>query len=225
MPGAVQMSRSEASLPVHLSGDTFLNVFTEHVHPNKRDVSRERTRAAVLDAATRLFRERGYEATSVRAIAASARVSVGAVMGVGTKDELLVSIFVDEIERLSVERFGPAGPDQGLPPARVVEEILAGYFDLISGQAELARAWGAALLTDGRHADTLRNLHDALVGEVGGVLQGSAPREVVEGATEDLYISYLGFLFAWASGVYPAVDAVAALRVKVQHVLREIGVK
>ena len=219
------MPGSETSLPVQLPGGMLLNVFTEHVHPIKRDVSRERTRAAVLDAATRLFRELGYEATSVRAIAASARVSVGAVMAVGSKDDLLVSSFVGEIERLSAERFGTAEPDQGLPPARVVEEILGGYFDLISSQAELARAWGAALLTKHRHADTLRHLHDALVGEVGGVLQGHAPREVVQRATEDLYISYLGFLFAWASGVYLAVDAVAALRVKVQHVLREIGAK
>ena len=81
------------------------------------------------------------------------------------------------------------------------------------------------MLTNDRHADTLRHLHAALVGEVGGVLQGHAPREVVQRVTEDLYISYLGFLFAWASGVYLAVDAVAALRVKVQHVLREIGAK
>ena len=219
------MPGSETSLPVQLPGGMLLNVFTEHVHPIKRDVSRERTRAAVLDAATRLFRELGYEATSVRAIAASARVSVGAVMAVGSKDDLLVSSFVGEIERLSAERFGTAEPDQGLPPARVVEEILVGYFDLISSQEELARAWGAALLTNDRHADTLRHLHDALVGEVGGVLQGHAPREVVQRVTEDLYISYLGFLFAWASGVYLAVDAVAALRVKVQHVLREIGAK
>ena len=219
------MPGSETSLPVQLPGGMLLNVFTEHVHPIKRDVSRERTRAAVLDAATRLFRELGYEATSVRAIAASARVSVGAVMAVGSKDDLLVSSFVGEIERLSAERFGTAEPDQGLPPARVVEEILVGYFDLISSQEELARAWGAGLLTNDRHADTPRHLHDALVGEVGGVLQGHAPREVVQWVTEDLYISYLGFLFAWASGVYLAVDAVAALRVKVQHVLREIGAK
>ena len=36
-----------------------------------------RTRSAIIDAALRLFRERGYEATTMRAIAAEAGVSVG----------------------------------------------------------------------------------------------------------------------------------------------------
>jgi AcrR family transcriptional regulator len=36
-----------------------------------------RTRSAIIDAALTLFREKGYDATTMRAIASSAGVSVG----------------------------------------------------------------------------------------------------------------------------------------------------
>lgn len=57
--------------------------------PLRRDRA-EQTRAAVLDAATRLFTERGWAATGVRDIARAAGVSVETVYAsVGTKTEVL----------------------------------------------------------------------------------------------------------------------------------------
>jgi len=59
-------------------------------HSPLRSTRAEQTRAAVLDAATRLFSEHGWAATGMRDIAAEAGVSVETVYAaVGTKAELL----------------------------------------------------------------------------------------------------------------------------------------
>lgn len=58
-----------------------------------RDRQRAETRAAVVDAATRLFVERGYAATSVAKIASDAEVSAETVYAVfGTKRDLLQAV-------------------------------------------------------------------------------------------------------------------------------------
>lgn len=53
------------------------------------------TRAAIIDAAGRLFAERGYGATTMAAIAAEARVAPKSVYGLGDKAQLL-SMAVDQ---------------------------------------------------------------------------------------------------------------------------------
>jgi AcrR family transcriptional regulator len=54
----------------------------------------ERTRTAILDAALRLFRERGYEATTMRAVATEAGVSVGnAYYYFDSKEQLIHSFY------------------------------------------------------------------------------------------------------------------------------------
>ncbi|RAY14794.1 TetR/AcrR family transcriptional regulator [Actinomadura craniellae] len=58
----------------------------------------EQTRAVIVDTALRLFRERGYEATTMRAIAKEAGVSVGnAYYYFGSKEEL-IQAYYDELQ-------------------------------------------------------------------------------------------------------------------------------
>ena len=178
-----------------------------------------------MNTAARLFKEFGYDATSVRMIAHHAGVSVGAVIAVGSKDDLLVSSFLREIEQVSAKRAEAPPTSAAASPILVVEEIFTGYFHLISNRADLARAWGAALLTNARHADTLRYLHDSLTTEVNAVLIKHASQESSGRAVEDLYVTYLGYLFGWASGIYSEAEAISAITNKVQRVLQEIGVK
>lgn len=55
----------------------------------------ERTRSAIIDAALRLFRERGYDATTMRLIATEAGVSVGnAYYYFSSKEELVQGFYV-----------------------------------------------------------------------------------------------------------------------------------
>jgi AcrR family transcriptional regulator len=58
----------------------------------------EQTRALIVETALRLFRERGYEATTMRAIATEAGVSVGnAYYYFGSKEEL-IQAYYDELQ-------------------------------------------------------------------------------------------------------------------------------
>ncbi|MBI4577658.1 MAG: TetR/AcrR family transcriptional regulator [Planctomycetes bacterium] len=64
------------------------------------------TRERILEAAERLFAERGLEATSLRAITAMARVNLAAVhYHFGSKDGLIEAIFARRVEPLNRERL------------------------------------------------------------------------------------------------------------------------
>ena len=68
----------------------------------KRSVGRtskaEQTRAGIVDAAMRLFREGGYDATTMRAIADEAGVSLGSTYYYFSGKEELVQAFYDQIQ-------------------------------------------------------------------------------------------------------------------------------
>jgi AcrR family transcriptional regulator len=65
-------------------------------HSVRRTAAAAATREAVLAAALRLFRERGFAATAVADVAADAQVSVNTVYaGVGGKPQLLVALIQD----------------------------------------------------------------------------------------------------------------------------------
>jgi AcrR family transcriptional regulator len=62
------------------------------------DSKAARTRSAIIDAALRLFRERGYDATTMRAIAAEAGVSVGNAYYYFESKEQLIQGFYDRAQ-------------------------------------------------------------------------------------------------------------------------------
>jgi AcrR family transcriptional regulator len=62
--------------------------------PEPATAKAERTRTAIIDAALELFRERGYDATTMRSIAESAGVSVGnAYYYFASKEELIQGLY------------------------------------------------------------------------------------------------------------------------------------
>lgn len=75
----------------------------------------ERTKQAILAAALELFREQGYEATTMRMVAEAAGVSLGnAYYYFASKDQLLQA-FYGEVHEAHVERARPAlAREQGL---------------------------------------------------------------------------------------------------------------
>jgi AcrR family transcriptional regulator len=77
-----------------------------------REESKARTRDRLLSEAQRLFRERGYAATSLEQIADAAEVTKGAIYGhFSSKEDLLLSA----IEASPTMDFGPAMFDQSRP--------------------------------------------------------------------------------------------------------------
>ena len=80
--------------------------------PEKRTAKAEQTRAGIVDAAMRLFRERGYDATTMRVIADEAGVSLGSAYYYFSGKEELVQAFYDQIQ---VEHATAAEAAYGTP--------------------------------------------------------------------------------------------------------------
>ncbi len=102
-----------------------------------------RNRAAVLDAAARLFREHGVEGVSMDAIAAAAGVGKGTLFRrFGDKAGLAVAL-LDTRERELQEAilFGPAplGPDGQATTGQRLEAFVSAYLDYALAHLDLAR--------------------------------------------------------------------------------------
>jgi AcrR family transcriptional regulator len=90
----------------------------------------EQTRATIIDVALRLFRERGYEATTMRAIAAEAGVSLGnAYYYFGSKEHLIQGYY----ERIGVDHAAAAAGvlDGERDLERRIVAVLDAWVDLI----------------------------------------------------------------------------------------------
>ncbi|QIK64361.1 TetR/AcrR family transcriptional regulator [Leucobacter viscericola] len=172
--------------------------------PTTRDALRRGTRAGVLTVATELFRDRGFEATTIRDIAELAQVSVGTVMSVGDKSALLVQIFDEGIERLHVQRDashlvetrGSTGSC-----AESVFELLQPFVRLFAGQADLARSY-ASILVAGKHSSKVfAELATVLRQEIQTVVscQHGGCASDPEARAVAIYFAYIGMLFTWSA--------------------------
>jgi AcrR family transcriptional regulator len=98
--------------------------------PEKRTTKAELTRSSIVDAAMRLFRENGYDATTMRAIADEAGVSLGSAYYYFSGKEELVQAFYDQIQ---VEHATAAEPAYGTP---VFADRLRGVMEAFVDVAE-----------------------------------------------------------------------------------------
>lgn len=135
---------------------------------SKKQLQSERTREALLRAATRLFAERGYDATFIDQVARSARVTKGALYHqFRDKRDLfeavvegLVSRLIDDAKTRSKLAMQRQGVSHKAPPRYVagMEILLDGLCDpavrrvvlsdgpVVLGRARWHELWGARLL-------------------------------------------------------------------------------
>lgn len=114
--------------------------------PPRERADAARNRAAVLDAAARLFRERGVEGVSMDAVAAAAGVGKGTLFRRFGDKAGLAAALLDEQERGLQEGilFGPPplgpGPVDAPPPARDrLRAFLDAYLDYLLAHLDLVR--------------------------------------------------------------------------------------
>lgn len=161
------------------------------------------TNAKVLAAAATLFRERGFQATTVRDIAFVADVSVGTVMSAGDKSALLVRIFDEGIGQLHRGRTETLGDPSNLRCADHIFELLQPFVLLFAEDAALARTY-AAILVQGNHVSRVfTELAEVLKGEIReavSVRNGGCAVDPAQRA-EAVYFSYIGILFTWSAAV------------------------
>src|SRR6185437_6474763 len=95
----------------------------------KRPSARDR----ILKTAVRLFAERGYEATSVRTLAAKAHVNQAAInYHFKTKDGLYRQILRDAIHALTQDQLAHAQETQAMPRERALAEFVRQQLRLFS---------------------------------------------------------------------------------------------
>ncbi|GAA2828825.1 TetR/AcrR family transcriptional regulator [Kitasatospora paracochleata] len=109
--------------------------------PPKERADAARNRAAVLEAASRLFEEHGVEAVSLDQVAAAAGVGKGTLFRrFGDKSGLAVAL-LDNRERVLQEAVlhGPPPLGPGAPAAERVHAFLDAYLDYLLGHLALVR--------------------------------------------------------------------------------------
>ncbi len=199
-------------------------MFDERVQT--RSEQKAATRTKVLASAERLFREHGFAATTIRLIAADARVSLGTVMSVGDKDALLVAIFEGWIADVHQTRDVPAAGDPaGLDHASAVDalmELFEPFVDYFARDPELSREYGA-IIVRGKHESVIfQGLALTLIAEIEHVLTraGLSPADAGSGARV-VYFAYLGLLMTASSGVIDMAMGASQLRQVVDFVVRQ----
>jgi TetR/AcrR family transcriptional regulator len=142
----------------------------------ERERNPERSRAAILDAAEKLFAERGYDATSLHDVGAAAGVSRGTPgYFFGSKAELHRAV----LDRMfaEVRHAVRAGRERALASPRDPDTILAGavsdYFDFLAARPNFIRLierealGGGALLAGAGHLTAGQEALAAISAELG----------------------------------------------------------
>lgn len=164
---------------------------------NRRQEAKLRTRQKVLDAARRLFGERGYDAATIRDIAREAGMSTGAVFANFTdKIDLFEAVFEEDAESLA-EAMREAAAAPGEVSARLIALFGAGYersfANLPMVRAVVVRSWLQSGEEEGRMRAQNRGLL-AIVADVirDGVRAGELKADLdVRLAAETLWDAYL----------------------------------
>ncbi len=183
-----------------------------------REQARQVTQRRVLDAAVRLFQERGFVATTIRDIAEASRASVGTVMAAGDKNDLLVRVFDTMIAAGHGQRGAgatPGAPGSGPGCAERIVALLKPFVDLFTSRQDLARTY-ASILASGSHRSSLfTTLAAQLVDEMQAAVTqyGCTPAKDAEATAKALYFAYVGNLFVWsARGVADPIELTGSLR-------------
>jgi len=167
------------------------------------------TREAVLDAAERLFAERGFELTSLTDVGAAAGVSRGTPgYFFGSKGELYRAVLercFAEV-RAAVRSGRERALASGEPPATVLAGVVSEYFDFITANPNFVRLIEWEALTGGRtleavppHIEAAQEALAALSAEV--ALDPEHPEEAAQ-----LLLSVIGL--CW----FPLVHSNTMLR-------------
>ncbi|WP_101256581.1 TetR/AcrR family transcriptional regulator [Streptomyces barkulensis] len=183
-------------------------MFSERVQETRAERKR-RTATRIIEAAGGLFRERGFQGTTVRQIAAEANVSVGAVMAVGDKESLL-SLVYDQAIAARV-------PASAAGSAASAVDYLAHYFDpfldLFTENEELARSYFRALTRGRPESAALGGLRTLAEGDLtAAMVRAGIPGPLARHGAQVMFTSYLGELMMLAAGSTDRRQTAAGIR-------------
>lgn len=169
----------------------------------------EQTRAAIFEAALQLFQERGYEATTMRAIAERAGVSLGSSYHYYPSKGHLVLAFYRHVHDRHLAASEPVlarerdltGRLRGVIRAAVMtcepfHDVSASIFSTVADPSSPLNAFG----------EESRGLRDEVIGLYGRVVEGSDARIPADLAPELprlLWLYQMGVLYFWMLDASP----------------------
>lgn len=163
----------------------------------RRALAKQLTRARLLEAAREMFADRGYEAATVRDIAAAANLSTGAVFAsFADKADLFSEVIVAEYEFMHAAMV--AATDVTTPARETLLNLLTMAYDSYLSQTRLVQAalgfcWMRDLVSETRHMEAV----ELVRGHLASVLQRGvdsgelAPTLDVKLTSEMLWETYL----------------------------------
>ena len=129
------------------------------------------TKDSILNAAERLFAERGYEATSLRSITTAAGVNLAAVnYHFQSKDQLLRALFTRGMQRLNRKRtalldsYEAEYGKKPVPPEKLVRALIGPMVDIPGNEAKGGKVFG--MLLGRMYASPQGPLDDILVSDI-----------------------------------------------------------
>jgi len=172
-----------------------------------------RTRSTIIDAALRLFRERGYDATTMRAIAAEAGVSVGNAYYYFSSKEQLIQGFYDRAQAEHAEAARPI-----LDGSRDLTERIVGVIDAWATAMEPYRPFAGKFFKNAAEPTSPLSpfspesspARAAAVDLWREVLEGSdarVPKRLRADLPEMLWLYFMGIVLLWVHDPTPGGSA------------------
>jgi len=190
-----------------------------------------RSRERIREAARRLFRERGFDGATLRAIAAAAGMGASSIYRhFATKEELLVQELA-ELQEEAWTRFRRED-DRRRPTRSRIGRFFAAQHALLAADPDLTViALRATTFPEARVARGVLALHDRAIGLLAEILQagrvaGDLDRQVdVLGAARALFHAASGARLAWANGLQSEAGCREAIEAAVELMFRGIGAR
>lgn len=169
-----------------------------------REHLKQATQQRIIDAAGHLFREYGFAETTIREIAETSGVSVGRVMVVGDKNDLLIHVFDEMIAAEHAKRAGSIVQATTAVRSTCSDRLIAlvgPFVTLFTANPVLARCY-ASILVSGTHESILFTELAAQLDEVfraAIALHGCTTPVAAAPKARALYFAYIGTLLTWSA--------------------------
>jgi AcrR family transcriptional regulator len=187
------------------------------VTPEPADTKAARTRSTIIDAALRLFRERGYDATTMRAIATEAAVSVGNAYYYFESKEQLIQGFYDRAQVDHAAAARPVLEAETDLAARIIGvgeawlEVMEPYRPFAGKFFKNAAEPTSPLSPFSAESSPARAASIALWEEVLAGSDAKIPRRIRPELPELLWLYFMGIVLFWVHD--PTADVSATRRV------------
>jgi AcrR family transcriptional regulator len=190
-----------------------------------REQKKQKTRNAIMEAAVRLFSEKGFDKTSVEQVARAAGIGKGTIYTYfQTKTEIFHAFCEDELDFIHSELLTKTDPD-----APLIEQLMVlymGEFSLISKNKEFGRLLmqHTVFPVETEHAKT-REVEDRWLSLVFSIYRRAQDRHELRRDIDLLYIAghfyglYILAVSAWYSGRIQTEEVGPGLRLLFRQTL------